>query len=217
MQKVTEFVLNLLYSWSHGWDWSAVWLCAINCLLCWWLCILLVVDSSYTDFLTKCFITKILVMWNWRCFSLLNTRITLRERKILRTSWFSSSPKYQKCVTKRNTTNKNCFISATLINVAAVKTDPLLYFFVHYGKWAVLFCHCLFTYDAQLGEKRPLCHIWTVMVKMSVHICAVWSGYSLFFLSYATVSIDSVSRQRRPCSAYANAQADQGPHCPQIA
>ena len=35
--------------------------------------------------------------------------------------------------------------------------------------------------------------------------------------TYTTVSIDSVSGQRRPRSACANAQADQGLSCPQIA
>ena len=35
--------------------------------------------------------------------------------------------------------------------------------------------------------------------------------------TYTTVSIDSVSGQRRPRSACANAQADQGLRCPHIA
>ena len=36
-------------------------------------------------------------------------------------------------------------------------------------------------------EKKTLCHIWTVKVKMSVHIHAVWSGHSLFVNIYYSI------------------------------
>ena len=62
---------------------------------------------------------------------------------------------------------------------------------------------------------RPLCHIRIAQVQMSVHIRAILSGHSLFVDIY-TIVIDCVSGQRRPRSACAFAQADQGLHCPQI-
>ena len=51
---------------------------------------------------------------------------------------------------------------------------------------------------------------------MSVRIQAVYSRHFVL-LKDTTVSIDSVSGQRRPRSACANAQADQGLRCPQTA
>ena len=70
-------------------------------------------------------------------------------------------------------------------------------------------------------RKRPYakCEQWTVKVQMGVRISAVWSGHSLFvdISTYFVVCTYSVSGQRRPRSACAYAQADQGLRCPQTA
>ena len=49
------------------------------------------------------------------------------------------------------------------------------------------------------------------------HLCSlIWTFSVCRHILHYTVSTDSVSGQRRPRSACANAQADLGLHCPQI-
>ena len=59
-------------------------------------------------------------------------------------------------------------------------------------------------------EKGPLCNLW-MQFQISMSIRAFWSEH-FCSSTYTTVSIDSLSRQRRPRSA-----ADQGLCCPQTA
>ena len=53
---------------------------------------------------------------------------------------------------------------------------------------------------------HALAHIWTAKVQIGMWIHAVWSEFSVvfFFLTYTTVSIDSVFRQQRPWSTCMN-------------
>ena len=64
-------------------------------------------------------------------------------------------------------------------------------------------------------ENVPLYQMRTAKVQISVRIRAVWSGH--YSSIYTTVSINSLSRQRRPRSACENAQTDPDPRCLQIA
>ena len=83
-------------------------------------------------------------------------------------------------------------------------------------------------YDLMLNlGKGLLCHMWTVKVQISMCICAVWSGHSLFvdiyfnihwFFKRATKAVISL----RKCAGWSgpllpvNVQAHQGLCCPQM-